>query len=80
MCMVTEVLVPCYYGSCVIAKSKEITYRIYESDWFDQSQSYKKAFMIFVERTFRPVTFYAGGLFSLDLPTFLQVILKSIIF
>lgn len=74
--MIVELFVPCFFGSLVTANSKLITHRIYDSNWIDKSQKYKKAIKIFVERTFTPIAFYAGGQFLLDLQSFLQVFIK----
>lgn len=73
MCMVAEIFVPCYYGTVLIDKSKELTDQIYSSNWINQKWKYKQAMMIFVERTLRPIRIRAGGLFLLNLQTFLSV-------
>lgn len=72
MCMLTEILVPCYFGSAVLEKSILIRRKIYESNWIEQDRRYKQAFCIFVERTSYPVHFYVKKMFLLDLDTFLK--------
>lgn len=73
LCMIFEIFVPCYYGSVVIAKSNQLTRDMYFSNWLEQKPKYKSAMLILTLRTFRPVTIYGGGIFSLNLVTFLSV-------
>lgn len=72
MCMLTEIFVPCYFGSSALEKSKRIAGNIYESNWIEQDKKYKQAFRLFVERTFYPVHIYVHKVFLLDLQTFLK--------
>lgn len=76
--MLTEIFVPCYFGSVVTQKSNEITRHIYESNWIPQTEKYKQAYRIFVERTFYPIKLHAGGYFVLGLETMLKVNFKYI--
>lgn len=78
MCMLTEIFVPCYFGSVALEKSKLMGWKIYESNWINQDKKYKQAFRIFVERTKKPIHLVAYKMFILNLSTFLKVIqLKS---
>lgn len=77
MCMIAQVIIPSYYGSLLIDESKKMTNTIFNSQWMDRDEKCKKAYLIFVQRTLHPMTLFAGGVFLLSLPTFLQVIYKK---
>ena len=46
---------------------------MFHANWIEQNNTFKKSLMIFVERTFRPIAAVVGGLFVLNLSTFLRV-------
>lgn len=71
--MTLQIFMPCYYGSVVYAKSSMLSTCGFESNWLEQSLSFKKSLIIFVERTIRPIGLKAGGLFDLNLKIFLSV-------
>lgn len=73
MCMVVQIFIPSYFASRLLHKSMDTTNAIYSSEWLDQDMRNKKAYMIFVTRTYKPMTIYAGQLFLLSLPTFVSV-------
>lgn len=71
--LVFEIFLPCYIGSIVLAKSQQLLPAVYESNWIEQSVEYKTSLLIFGERAKRPIAPMAGGLFALELRTFLSV-------
>ena len=71
--MTMEIAFPSYFGTVLTAKSETLTMEIYKSNWIEQDARFKKAFCIFVARTFQPIITLAGGLFQLSLPTLLKV-------
>lgn len=71
--MVAQLLLNSYLGSRLSAESDGISYAIYESQWVDRSEKCKRAIRILIERSRRPMTIYAGGLFELSLATFVKV-------
>lgn len=73
MCVLAQILVNCYFGSRLSYKSDEITHAIYTSPWMDRNEKCKRVVRILVERSRRPMTIYAGGVFELSLQTFLRV-------
>lgn len=77
MCMLTEIYVPCYFGSVALEKSNQIAIKIYESNWIEQDQRYKQAFRLFVGRTFHPVHICVNKVLLLDLHTFLKVKIET---
>lgn len=54
-------------------KSRKLTYDAFKSNWIEHGLFFRKSLSIFVERTFRPIATFAGGLFLLQLPVFLSV-------
>lgn len=73
MCMLTEIFVPCFFGSVALERSNQIGMKIYESNWVEQDTKFKQAFRLFVERTFYPIQLCVYKVFLLDLRTFLKV-------
>lgn len=73
ICATIQIFVNTLFGSQLLDESEEITQAVYASQWMDRSSRCKGAYLIFVERTFRPMTIFAGGLFPLSLPTFVKV-------
>lgn len=71
--MIIQIFIPCYFGSIIYYKSKNITTDIYESNWINQSKQFKRCMMIFVAGTFNSIETKAGGLFTVNLGTFLSV-------
>lgn len=71
--MIFEILLPCYYGSEVSAKSEQLGPLVFRSNWLEQSQRFRAAMLIFAERAKRSIAPFAGGLFALALPTFVSV-------
>lgn len=73
VCMTYQISIPCYFGSIVKVKSERLPQYLLESNWIEQSKSFKSSVMIFGERAKRPITPFAGGLFAVGLPTFVSV-------
>lgn len=71
--MVTEIFVPSYFGSLVLAKSMKLTYAIFKSNWIHAPNQFKRELQIFAERTMRPITIFAASVFILNLATLLKV-------
>ncbi|XP_031621607.1 odorant receptor 33a-like [Contarinia nasturtii] len=74
MCMMTEIFVPCFFGSVALEKSQQIRWKIYSSNWIDQNQKYKQAFLIFTSRTIKPIHLTVYKVLYLDLTTFLRIL------
>lgn len=73
MCMMTEIFVPCLFGSIALEKSQRIGWKIYESNWIAQDKRFKQAFLIFIQRSTFPIHLSVNRVFFLDLGTFLKV-------
>lgn len=73
MCMIFEIFVPTYAGSLLRLESETLPHNIFESNWMNKNEKYKKSMMILIERTLRPIRIAAGSVFELSLSTLLQV-------
>lgn len=71
--MLIQILLPCYFGNYVKDVSKQLPNLVYESNWMDYSTSHKIALLIIVDKALLPVTPIAGGIFAVDLLTFVSV-------
>lgn len=71
--MLTEIFVPCFFGSFAFAESDLLMRKIYESNWIHQNKHYKQAMYIFVIRSSHPIHLCVKKVFLLDLHTFLKV-------
>lgn len=76
--MIIEIFVPSYFGSVLSIKSQKMTYDIFESGWINSSENEKKMLQMLGERTLRPISIYAEGIFKLNLTTMLKVKTKEI--
>lgn len=73
MGVLAQISVPCHFGSRLLNASEGIGRAIYKSPWHRRDHKCKRAYMVFVECTLRPIAIRAGGLFMLSLPTFVSV-------
>lgn len=72
--MTIEIFIPCYFGSIVTQKSEQLSIRLYESNFVDQSKAFRSSMRIFVERSLQPIIpSAAGGILIIGLPTFIAV-------
>lgn len=74
-----EIFIPSYFGSVVSVKSEQLTYDIFESGWINSSKNEKKMLQILGERTLRPISIYAAGIFKLNLTTMLKVYTNDVV-
>lgn len=73
ICITAQILLICYLGSRLLHESDGITHAVYSSQWIGRNDKCIRALRILVERSMRPMTTFAGGVFELSLPTFLKV-------
>lgn len=71
--MFIEIYIPCYFGTLLHYKSSKLTEAVFHSNWTEQSVKFKRFLLLFAQGTIRPIRIFAGGLFELNLPTFLSV-------
>lgn len=68
-----------FYGNEIKLHSDKLTYRLYESNWIDRSESIKKNVKIFGEFLMEPQTLIVLKLYPLTLETFTEVRLLFIL-
>lgn len=74
MTMITQIFIPCYFGSDILIKSNALTTDTYNSNWLELSPFYRKYIIIFRERLKKPTMIKVGGIFELSLYSFSSVI------
>lgn len=67
------ILMPCYFGSVIIARSNALTTCVYESNWRCLGFKEQKLIIILMERLKRTTILTVGQLFPLNLQTFSAV-------
>lgn len=75
--MIVEIFLPSFFGSLIHSKSERLPYEAFKSNWSEEDIMFKRAMMILVERTLRPMTIRAGNVFELSLTTFLKVRIQN---
>nr|CAI5870185.1 unnamed protein product [Callosobruchus analis] len=75
-CVVCVLFAICYFGNDVITESAKLTDCAYNCEWTNCSQEFKQNLIIFLSRSQTILQLFAGGIFSLSLENFLQVLLK----
>lgn len=73
MGMIMQIYFQCYFGNQLVYKSNQLTVKAFHSNWIEQDQQFKRFLLIFDVGAQNPIIFFAGGLFKLDLATFLRV-------
>lgn len=77
MCMITQISVPCFFGSLVFFHSGKLLRSLYFSDWAKFDHFHRKMMIIATERARNEIEFRAGGIFPLNLISFLKVQMRS---
>lgn len=72
MCLL--ILMPCYFGSLIIARSDALTTCVYKSNWSNIGLKERKLIIILMERLKRTACVTVGQLFPMHLQTFTAVI------
>ncbi|XP_037039648.1 putative odorant receptor 71a [Bradysia coprophila] len=62
------------YGNEIMLSSNRLSYCLFESDWYNQTQSTKKCVIIFGEYLKQPQTIVIAKLYPLDLTTFTRIL------
>lgn len=73
----SQVFTISYFGSAFTGKIEELTFAIYDCNWINQDQSFKKNVMIFMEGSLRLTQFRAGGIIIISLETFVNIVKSS---
>ncbi|XP_011882836.1 PREDICTED: odorant receptor 46a, isoform A-like isoform X1 [Vollenhovia emeryi] len=73
-CMMTEIFIYCWFGNEVKLKSLQMIDHIFEMDWPRLNNSFKKAFLMIMNRATIPIEFTSAYLFSMNLESFVGVL------
>ncbi|CAD7085721.1 unnamed protein product [Hermetia illucens] len=76
-CVILEIFLYCYFGDELVHESGRITEAIYSCNRMDQNRSFKRNLVIFMQSTQESMTIIAGGIFSVNLSTFVSVLKSS---
>nr|AGI05173.1 odorant receptor 23 [Dendroctonus ponderosae] len=63
-----------YHANNVIILSAELSYSIYESNWFDQTPKVKQMILIFMLRTQEPLTLRIGGFAVMSIESLIAIL------
>ncbi|RZC32706.1 7tm 6 domain containing protein, partial [Asbolus verrucosus] len=68
--MLFEIFLYCFFGTMLYEESNSVTTAIYMSNWYEYDMKSKKALLILMERSQKPVIVTAGKILDLSLVTF----------
>ncbi|XP_063912011.1 odorant receptor Or1-like [Zophobas morio] len=77
MTMFTEIYFYCYYGTALYEESNTLTNAIYTAKWYDYDPRSKKALIILMERSKKPIVVTAGRILDLSLDTFIKILRRA---
>lgn len=73
--MMFQIYLPCYVGTIVTYKSKQVFGTLFMCNWIEQSRHFKLLLLVFSERAKQSVEPLAGGLFPLKMSMFFSVLI-----
>lgn len=79
ICVLLQILMSCYYGQELMYETSFITDAIYMCNWIEQSPQFKKILIMFMQMTQRQMVIKAGGMFVVNLSSFMSVSFKVIL-
>ncbi|XP_047528194.1 odorant receptor 43a-like [Vanessa atalanta] len=71
--MMIQIMVPCWFGTRIITKSRLLSEAIYICDWTPRCRRFKSSIRVFVERANRPLSITGWKMFPLSLSTFTSI-------
>ncbi|XP_049825837.1 odorant receptor 49b [Aethina tumida] len=77
LAILTEIFLYCWFGNEFNDKSSQLYHSVYECQWMDCNIKFKKAMLIFMMGTEKPITVYVGGLFPMSLPIYVAILRSS---
>ncbi|KAJ3666936.1 hypothetical protein Zmor_002357 [Zophobas morio] len=75
--MLLEIFLYCYFGSILYEESNCLTSAIYMGTWYEYDLKSKKALIILMERSKKPITVTAGKILDLSLVTFTTILRRA---
>nr|QJI54825.1 odorant receptor 50 [Plutella xylostella] len=71
--MTMEIFLPGYLGTLLHYESAEIGRAVYQCDWIERSESFKRSMRLLVERSKTPIELTALKIFPLSVTTFIAI-------
>ncbi|XP_068909659.1 odorant receptor Or1-like [Tenebrio molitor] len=75
--MLGEIYLYCYYGTTLYEESNTVTDAIYMGKWYNYDMTCKKALIVLMERSKRPMVVTAGKILDLSLISFTTILRRS---
>ncbi|XP_037912196.1 odorant receptor 33b-like [Hermetia illucens] len=76
-CVILEIFLYCHFGNKLADESDRMTNAIYSCNWMEKDKTFKKNLIIFMQSTQNSMTIIAGGIFPVNLTTFVSVLKSS---
>lgn len=76
VCVLYAVFMVFLHANDLSYESVAVADAIYDLNWYEQSQTFKRSMLLFMIRSQRPIQLRAG-IYPLTLPTFMQLIKAS---
>lgn len=72
VCIIIELLSPCFFGNRLIEAGEELQRAVYECNWCEQSLKFQQLLVIFLARTQKYNGLKAGNWIQVDLRNFMH--------
>ncbi|XP_011687568.1 PREDICTED: odorant receptor Or1-like isoform X4 [Wasmannia auropunctata] len=76
-CMTYQIFIFCWHGNELHLHSMRLATAAYSSNWFSNTEGFKRGLQIVMTRSHRPFTLSAGKIMMLSLDTFVQIMRTS---
>ncbi|XP_029672806.1 odorant receptor Or1-like [Formica exsecta] len=76
-CMTYQIFIFCWHGNELHLHSTRIVTAAYSSNWFSNTEEFKRSLQIIMMRAHRPFTLSAGNIMLLSLDTFVEILRMS---
>ncbi|KAL4707277.1 hypothetical protein ACJJTC_019815 [Scirpophaga incertulas] len=77
LCILTELLLFCFYGNEITLESIKLTDAAYSMDWLEMPVPLRRSLIIFMERIKQPIEPMAGSLVPLSNSTYVSILRSS---
>ncbi|KAL6255294.1 hypothetical protein P5V15_013634 [Pogonomyrmex californicus] len=76
-CMTYQIFIFCWHGNELYLHSMRLVTAAYSSNWFSNTEAFKRSLQIMMIKAHRPLTLSAGKVMLLSLDTFVQIMRMS---
>ncbi|GAB0087732.1 hypothetical protein DMENIID0001_020750 [Sergentomyia squamirostris] len=78
LCVVSQLLLLCAFGEMIFSKTQNIFTKLYLTRWYDMSLANQKIILMMMRMSEAPYGLKAGGMYDLNLYTFIQIVKMAI--